>query len=141
MIKHFIKTIAIFSVVFFLVSCDRPECKSINPVFDTYSPDTREYKNELVKYLKRIDESKLSYWLEKYQEDDSVQYLHVFIQGDDLCAKGIVTVKKRDDKLEGISSTKGVGYNGAELKNLKIDIYQDSARTELIYRSVEAIVD
>jgi len=137
MIKYLLKTVTIFSVSIFIVSCDRPECKNINPVFDKYSPETREYKNELVKHLKRIDNSKLSYWLDKYQEDDSLQYLHVFIQGDGLCAKGVVTVNKWDDKLEGIHKAKGKGYSGAELTNLKID----STNTELIYQSIDAIVD
>ena len=79
--------------------------------------------------------------LDKYQEDDGLQYLHVFIQGDGLCAKGIVTIKKWDDKLEGIHKAKGMGYSGAELTNLKFDIYQDSSKTELIYQNLDGIVD
>ena len=141
MTKYFIKTLTAFCVLTFIASCDRPECKNTNSVFDKYSPETKEYKEELVKQLKRIDNSKLSYWLDKYQEDDSVQYLHVFIQGEALCAKGIVTIKKWDDKLDGIRTSNGMGYSGAELSNLKIDIYQDSTKTEFIYNSVDAIVD
>jgi hypothetical protein len=139
--KHLVRTIMIICMSTFILSCGRPECKNINPLFDKYSPETREYKNELVKQLKLANPSKLSYVLDKYQEDDSLQYLHVFIQGDGVCAKGIVIVKNWDDQIEGIRKTKGEGYSGVELINLKVDIYQDSARTELTYQSVDAIVD
>ena len=141
MTKILIKTLTAFCLLSLTVSCDRPQCKNTNPVFDKFSPDEKEYKDELVKQLKVVDNSKLSYWLDKYQEDDSLQYLHVFIQGDGLCAKGIVTIKKLDDKLEGIQKAKGMGYSGAELTNLKFDIYQDSTKTELVYKSLDGIVD
>ena len=141
MTKNLFKTLTAFCLLIFVVSCDRPQCKNTNPVFDKFSPNEKEYKDELVRQLKSVDNSKLSYWLDKYQEDDGLQYLHVFIQGDGLCAKGIVTIKKWDDKLEGIHKAKGMGYSGAELTNLKFDIYQDSSKTELIYQNLDGIVD
>src|SRR5688572_23314777 len=106
MIKYLIPVIATFCASTFMVSCGDPECKNINPVFDQYSPESKEYKNELVRQLKRIDQSTLSYVLDQYQEHDSVQYLHVLFHGESLCAKGIVVVKKWDDKLEGIRKAK-----------------------------------
>jgi hypothetical protein len=130
-----------FCVSIFIISCDKPECKNINPIFDKYSPAAKEYKNELCKQLKLVDNSKLSYWLDKYQEDDSLQYLHVFIQGDGLCARGVVIVKEWDDKLKNIHRAKGIGYRGVQLTNLKIDIQQDSNNTELVYQGMDAIVD
>jgi hypothetical protein len=139
--NYVVKTMLIFCVSILIASCDKPECKNSNPVFDKYSAETKEYKDELVRQLKLVDSSKLSYWLEKYQETDNLQYLHVNIQGDDLCAMGMVRVEKWDDKLEAIRKTKGIGYRGAELVNLKTDVLEDSAKTELIYRSVDAIID
>ena len=40
-----------------------------------------------------------------------------------------------------IHKAKGMGYSGAELTNLKFDIYQDSSKTELIYQNLDGIVD
>ena len=138
--SNLIKLLTITFTLVFITSCDRPVCKNTNPVFDKFSPETKEYKDELVKQLKRVDNSKLTYWLDKYQEADTQEFLYIFIQGDGLCAKGVVTVKQWN-KLEGIKRTKGKGYVGAKLKNLKLDIYQDSANTELIYRDVDRIID
>jgi hypothetical protein len=141
MTNAIIKTITIFCVWAVITSCDKPECENSNPVFDKYFPETREYKNELINRLKRVDRSKLSYVLDKYEEEDSSQYLHVFIRGDGLCAKGVILVNNWDDKLEGIRKAKGIGYSGAELVNLRFDIHQDSARTEFIYQSIDAVID
>lgn len=135
-----IKLLTIAFTLVFITSCDRPVCKNTNTVFDRFSPETKEYKDELVKQLKQVDNSKLSYWLDKYQETDTQELLYISIQGDGLCAKGVVTVKQWN-KIEGIKRTKGKGYIGAKLKNLKLDIYQDSANTELIYKDVDRIID
>lgn len=95
----------------------------------------------MVKQLKRINNTQLSYRLEQYNQEDSLAYLTVIIQGEGLCAKGIVTIRKWDDKLEGIRASKGKGYHGAELTHLKFTVYQDSLKTEFIYQSLDGIVD
>ena len=138
--SNLIKLLTIALTLVFITSCDRPVCKNTNPVFEKFSPETKEYKDELVKQLKQVNNSKLTYWLDKYQESDAQEFLYIFIQGDGLCAKGVVTVNQWN-KLEGIKRTKGKGYVGAKLKNLKLDIYQDSANTELVYKDVDRIID
>jgi hypothetical protein len=40
-----------------------------------------------------------------------------------------------------IKETKGKGYSGAVLKNLKIESIQEGTTTEFVYKSVETIVD
>ena len=32
-----------------LISCDRPECKNENPIFEAYEPNSKKYKDELDK--------------------------------------------------------------------------------------------
>ena len=140
MTNNLIKILTTFCLFIFVASCDRPECKNTNPVFDKYSPETKEYKDELIKQLKLIDNSKLTYWFDKYQKDNEHEYIYINIQGDGLCAKSMVTVKQWD-KLAGIQKTEGKGYSGAKLKNFKFEIYQDSTKTELVYKSVDAIID
>ena len=46
-----------------LSSCDRPQCTNENLVFKTNEPNSKEYKDELVAQLNKVDRSKLNYWL------------------------------------------------------------------------------
>ena len=136
-----IKNLLLFCLFAFITSCEKPKCLNTNPVFDKYSPEEKQYKDELIKQLKLVDKSKLIYTFNRFQEDDSLQYFHISIRGEGLCAKGIITIKKWDDKLESIMKSKGMGYSGAIFKNLRFDFYQDSLKTELIYKSLDGISD
>ncbi len=140
--KNLIKILTIFCLFIFVISCSRPVCKNTNPIFDKYSPDTKEYKDELVKQLATVDMSRLTYWMDIYREDDSVQkYIQAHVQGDGLCAKIVLVVKGSVKGIEGILRTKGMGYRGAGLKGLKFDIKQNSTSTEFIFQEVSWILD
>ncbi|WP_264521362.1 hypothetical protein [Flavobacterium sp. N1994] len=139
--KNTIKTLSVLYLLAFLLSCDRPVCKNTNPIFDKYTPDTKEYKNELGKQLAKVDTSQLSYWMDKYQEKNKAPYLWVYIQGDGLCAEVVLKVNDSHKGIEGILENKGKGYGGAELKNLKFDIKQDSIKTEFSFKEISGIVD
>lgn len=110
-------------------------------VFDQHAPQTKQYKDELVKQLKLVDQSKLSYWMGIHQEKDNLKYIHANIQGDGLCAVVALTIKESQTGIEGILKSKGMGYLGAELKGLKFDILQDSTNTEFVFKSVDSIID
>jgi len=73
MTKNLIKALTVFYLLTFIVSCDRPACNNTNSIFDKYSPETKIYKDELVKQLSNIDKSRLSYWMDSYQEDKNSQ--------------------------------------------------------------------
>ena len=135
----FILTIS--GLLFLVASCDRRECKNTNPIFDKFSPDTKEYKEELVKQLAKVDKSKLTYWMDTYQEGDSSQYIHAHIQGDGLCAKVVLIINDSEKGIEGLLKNKGMGYGGAELKDLKFNIKQDSTSTELVFQEISGIAD
>jgi hypothetical protein len=122
------------------ISCDRPDCKNTNPLFDNYSPNSREYKTELIKQLKNIDKLKLSYWFKEYVESNGQELLLFNIQGDGLCAIIVLTVQQWD-KLEELRQKKGVSFRGAEFKNLKFDIQQDSTNVNFILRYFDRIID
>jgi len=141
MTKDLIKTLTIFFLLTFIVSCDRPVCKNTNTIFDKYSPDTKEYKDELVKQLANVDKSKLTYWMDTYQEDNNSEYIHAHIQGDGLCAKIVLTVNGSDKSIEGILKNKGMGYGGAELEDLKFEVKQDSTSTEFVFQEISGIAD
>ena len=123
-----------------LISCDRPECKNENPIFEANEPNSKEYKDELVNQLNRIDKSKLTYWLQKYDEQNGKETLYFNIQGDGLCAILHLTIKNWN-KLEDVRERKGVGRRGAEFTNLKFQINQDSLSTDFIYVTYDRLID
>lgn len=132
--------VILFSLTTVFISCDRPDCKNTNPLFDNYSPDSREYKVELLKQLKNIDKLKLSYWFKEYGESNGKEMLFFNIQGDGLCA--VITLNiEQWSKLEEFRQKKGDSFRGAEFKNLEFDIRQDSKNVYFIFRDFERIID
>lgn len=141
MAKTILQTFIAFCFLTLTASCDRPECKNTNIIFEKYSPESKQYRDELVNQLAKADKSQLTYWMDSYKEKDNSQYLHAHIQGDDLCAKIILTIKDEGSGIEEIIKSKGMGYRGAELEDLAFDIKQNSEKTEFIFREISGIVD
>lgn len=131
----------IIGLALLTVGCDTPTCKNTNSTFDKYAPDTKEYKDELVKQLATVDKSKLTYWMDTYQEDNNSKYINALIQGDGLCAKIVLTVNDSGKGIEDILKNKGKGYHGAQLEDLKYDIKQDSTSIEFVFQEISGIVD
>ena len=130
----------LFCLALLLSACDRPVCKNTNPVFDKYSPDSDEYKSELIKQLGVVDKTKLTYWFSQYVESDGKELLFFHIQGDGLCAMLVLNVDNWS-KLEELRQKKGVSFRGAEFINLKFEIEQDSLNTEFKFLDFERIID
>jgi hypothetical protein len=127
-------------IISMMSSCDRPACHNTNPVFERFSPEAKEYKDELARQLQLAENKGISYWFDKYEASNNREYILVYIQGKELCAKGFILVNDWK-KLEGIRRTQGISYGGAELKGLRLDIRTDSAHTELIFKDVDYIID
>lgn len=134
-------TLALFGVILFATGCDRPVCKNTNPVFDKYSPDTKAYKDELVKQLATVDRSKLSYWMDTYRRDGKSQQILAHIQGAGLCAKILLTIEGSEKGIEDLLAKKGKSYSGAGLRDLEFDIKQDDTSTVFIFKEVSGIWD
>ncbi len=129
---------------FLLSACARPECRNTNAVFEQHSPYSKVYKDELVAQLKTIDSSDVRYWIDTYEGLDGEVFLHVFVQGGDLCAKAVLTVppEKSGRLYEKKGNWKhGHGCRGAEVIGLEYDVIQTDGTTELIYRGRERIID
>lgn len=141
MTKKSFKAVLLVGLVLLMVSCNQTECKNTNPIFNQYQPNSNEYNKELAKQLQLTDNSKLTYKLQRYENQNGKEYLYISIQGDSLCATTAIRVNHWDDKLIGIKETQGKGYSGAVLKNLKIESIQEGATAEFVYKSVVAIVD
>lgn len=135
------KSILILStLLIFLASCDRPDCENTNSIFDSNGAETNAYKKELVKEMDRVGKENLTYWLSNYTEQNGKEFITVNIQGDGLCAKGLLQVSDWKN-IEGIKRTKGVSYNGAQLKGLTFDIITNGESIDFIYKNIASIVD
>jgi len=129
----------LLAIFFFANSCNRFECRNINPVFDKYTFDTKEYKKELARKIQSVGTENLSYWFEGYQKKSGKEFIVIHIHGGELCAKGEIQVndwRKISGMRRGVS-----GYSGAELRGLKIEIEQDSTGTNFIYDNIDKIID
>ena len=132
-------TILALSLICF-ISCDRPRCNNKNLIFETFEPNSKKYKDELVAQLNSVDSSQLTYWLQKYDNQNGKETLYFNIQGDGLCAILHLSVNHWN-KLEHIRERKGIGRRGAEFTNLKFQIYQDSSSTDFVYISYDRLID
>lgn len=128
------------ALLIFLGSCSRPACKNTNSIFDSNGIETNVYKRELVKEIERVGKENLTYWLSDYTLQNGNEFITVNIQGEGLCALGLIQVKDWNN-LEEIKKTKGVSYNGAELKGLTFDMITNGESIDFIYKNLESIVD
>jgi len=127
-------------------ACHSPECKTTNKIFSSTSPDKKEYKDELAREIKKSDRSKLrfymrGYWLEIHGDGTKKENIQVHVSGDDLCADMNLIIKGTKKGIEDILLKETKGYSGAELEDFQFDIYQDSLRTEFIFKSVGDVLD
>lgn len=120
-------------------SCNRPVCRNINPVFDKFTFDRKEYKSELARQIQSIGTENLSYWFDKYIKKGGKEYIVIHIQGRELCARGEIQVDNWG-KISGMRREVS-GYRGAELRGLKIQIEQDSTGTNFVYDNIDRIID
>lgn len=141
MIKFSTLILTIFGLLIIVTGCERPECKNSNPIFNRYTLDTKEYKDELVKQFANIDKSKLTYWVDTFIERDNAPYIQVHVQGDGLCAKFVLVVNDSKKGIEKLLKNKGRGYSGAELKDLKFSIRQNVTSTEFVFQEISGIKD
>ena len=129
-----------FLLLIFSASCDRPECKNTNPVFDNNSPDSKVYKSELANQLDQIDKEKLKFWFYAFKESGEGDELWFNVQGDGLCA--VIPLKVTDwNKLELLRSKKGVSFRGAKFKNLKFGVVRNDSEISFVLKSFDKIID
>lgn len=137
--KKVTKFIFVFSLIF-VFSCNRSEEKQ-NPIFEKSLPDSKIYKDELLKQMVSAEQIPISYYFNSYEEKDGKEYLDISIEGKSLEANMLLLVKEWDENLKPIKEFKGKGYGGSEMANLKFEVLQDSTTTEFVYVSVDEIVD
>ncbi|UPT70654.1 MAG: hypothetical protein M0D53_16560 [Flavobacterium sp. JAD_PAG50586_2] len=75
--KYFTFSILALCLLSSFVSCDRPDCKNNNPIFDKYLTNENEYKAELAKQLSRTNKSELTFWMDSYKEENNAKQMEV----------------------------------------------------------------
>jgi hypothetical protein len=117
-----------------------PDCKNTNPVFDNNAPNSETYKAELAKQIRSRNSKDIFYWIDTNTTENGKDYLLVFAQSGDLCAKMHMQVNEWG-RLENVKIVNSKSYSGAGLEDLQYDIVQDSTGTNFIYKSVTDIID
>jgi ABC-type phosphate transport system substrate-binding protein len=85
-----LKTI-LFSLTVILVACNQVKENQSDSVFVQFSPNQKEYKNELAKKIKANPEE-FTYTLLGYTEQNGKEYINLQINGNDFVASGLVLV-------------------------------------------------
>jgi hypothetical protein len=119
------------------VSC-RPAIQ--RNIFAGMDPASKEYKQKLAKQIESRDAGELTFTFNQYVSDKGKDYIDISIDGKAVHASSLVLVNDWA-KLEGIKRTKGIGYSGAELKNLKMELINPDTNPTFIYKDVDKIVD
>ena len=138
------KLLSSILIAILLFSCNMPDCKSSNPVFDTAAINSKAYNMELVSQLQNIDEDNLRYWIIDYTTDSTGEYLITAVQDDDsLCGRFWLDITQSTDvKLDRVKDREGKGYSDAELSGLKYEIiHTANGNYQFIYTSLARIID
>ncbi|WPP49849.1 hypothetical protein [Catalinimonas niigatensis] len=130
-----------FSVAMVWSACDRPDCEPSHPIFSQHEPSSPEYKKELISQLKSMEAEDVSYWFDSYVEKDGNEYLQFNIQGEDICALGLMKVEDWTEEIANIKRVKGKSYRGAKFRGLTYTIEEQADGIELIYKDLESIID
>jgi len=109
-------------------------------IFAGMDPASKEYKQKLAREIADHEGDELSFTFNKYLNSNGNDYIEISVDGRGIHATSLVLVKDWK-KLEGIKQTKGIGYTGAELKNLKVELINPDTNPTFVYKDVEKIVD
>jgi hypothetical protein len=132
--SHLITSAVLLAVV--AASCGRDKTN----VLAGLDPASKEYKQELAKQIEERGDKDLTFTFNNCETEAGKIYLNISVDGKGLHATSLVLVNNWN-KLEGIKRTKGVGYSGSELKNLKVSYTDADSRPTLIYHDLDSIVD
>lgn len=138
-----IKPCLVALIALWIVSaCQMDASCPTNEIFKKYSPDSREYKAELVRQLRNFDTEKLSYYIESFSEQNDKQYLLVVVNDDKLCAHITMDITHcNNDKLWWVKDKKGGGYSGAGLNHPKFRIDSADRDYKFILDDLSSISD
>lgn len=132
------------SIIIAAISCVllASSCKSTNTnnIFATLDPSSIQYKKELIRQFLDKGTENLTFNFEGLTTIADKDYMKVDISGSGIQAQSLVLINNWN-KLEDIKRTKGMGYHGAELKDLQLDILNTNGEPTLVYHDLAKIID
>lgn len=126
--------ITVFSCI--LIACDAKIAVNKEPVFNSYKPESKEYRNKLAEKI-TTNQNDLTCVFDKYIDANTIE---VIVSGKDFAANCLVTVNDWTG-MEGIKKAKGGGYSHVELDGLQLDIKESPEGAVFIYENVASIID
>lgn len=110
--------------------------KSISSEVPTSS---KKYSSNLLDALDSRNSKKYVFHFSGYKQLHKKEYINVKISGNGLNSEIPVLVRQWH-KLEQLKQTRGIGYNGAELRELSLTPVNDSI-AKFEYKSIGSIID
>jgi hypothetical protein len=124
-----------------LIACNLPECNNTNPIFNANSPESKIYKDELVRVLQNEDLSKVLYFVNGYSEEQNHRQMFVKVKSENICAILVLDLNKYGEELHQFVKVKGMSYGDAEIRDLKFKIVKNQNSTNFIYESLDGFID
>lgn len=117
-------------------------CKSTNTnnIFAKLDPSSAKYKNELIRHFLDHGTENLTFNFQGLSNIGGKDYMKVDVTGSGIYAQSLVLINSWN-KLEDIKRTKGMGYHGAEFKDLQLDIVNKNGEPTFVYRDLAKIID
>ncbi len=124
-------------LTFSFIACNSSNKKD---VLADLEPSSKQYKQELARQLKMSSAHEFTFTLNQYLKINGKDYLDINIRGQNLRAGCLVLIDNWN-KLEAIKQSSGMGYGGAELKNLQLNIVNAHTDPIFIYKDLDKVSD
>jgi hypothetical protein len=135
--KQLLITLQIFTTTLFLLSCNNEKS---NETLNKLKPESYIYKKEVAKIITKSDPNTI-YFFEKYYQKNDSEFITVKVETNTSEAFIEVKILEWDSIISIIKETKGKGYDGAQLKGLKLKILDDTKNLDFIYLQMDEIKD
>jgi hypothetical protein len=135
--KQVTTTFKFLLITLLFISCQKEKS---NETLNKIKPESYLYKKEVAKI---INDSILdvAYIFENYSSKNSTEYFTVKVETPDSEAFIDIKILEWDPIISKIKESKGKGYGGSELKNLKLKIIDNGKEIDFIYQHTDEIID
>lgn len=130
----------VLSVFMAFTACNPSDCVNTNPVFDQYSPQDKEYKEELAKVVGSCHKDSIAAWIHSYDAAKGREYIYVNMIGRSVCAIAVMDITGNEE-LKQYRKVKGQSYSGAFLPQLKYHVEQTEQGANFVLDKVGEIID
>lgn len=130
----------ILSVFIAFTGCSPADCVNTNPIFDKYSPEDKEYREELANVVNRCHKDSIAAWIHSYDVVHGREYMYVNMIGRSVCAIAMMDITGNEE-LKQYRKVKGHSFNGAFLPHLKYHVEQTEHGVDFVLDKVGEMID